>query len=117
MYRIKAIAAVALAGLGGATIGTDAYMASHGSPPAREVPIPIHPVPEPPTAQAVAPSPVVMLEPVTIESRLPARHKIAAAAPAAEERTLVPCSDWRSLETGPSDRGVRTLCFRAVSAR
>ena len=113
MFRAKAIAAVALAGLGGATIGTDMYMASHTT--AREVvveqPIQIRATPEP-VVVAPAPEPVLMLPPVTLYARDRSRHAARQAAPPEEpkEQGLVACSDWRALQTGPEGRGVRTLC-------
>src|SRR5690348_8778593 len=117
MLRIKAIAAVALAGLGSATMGTDVYMASHtkASPPKEvvEQAIPVRAIPEPViVAPAPAPEPVLMLPPVTLYARDRSRHAARQAAPVEEpkEQGLVACSDWRSLDTGPQGRGVRTLC-------
>lgn len=117
MFRIKAIAAVALAGLGSATMGTDMYMASHtkAPPPKAEVveqAIPIRAMPEPVlVVPAPEPEPVLMLPPVTLYARDRSRHA-RQAAPVQEprEQGLVACSDWRSLQSGPEGRGVRTLC-------
>ena len=122
MFRIKAIAAVALAGLGGATMGTDAYMASH-RPAAHGYELPSYEVPKPAPVAAEAPkvqkdvaSDVVMIEPVTITSRPAVRHRAVAQVAPEPQREYVPCSNWRSLETGPAGRGVRTLCTRSVPA-
>jgi hypothetical protein len=121
MFRIKAIAALALAGLGGATMGTDAYLASHHrtaseiAPHQSEASTPVVAATKPAPA---ATSTVVTLEPITLTSRAPARHHAAprmAPPPPVDEQEFVPCSDWRSLETGPADRGVRTLCVRDVT--
>jgi hypothetical protein len=116
MFRVKAIAAVALGGLGSATMGADMYMASHTkAPPPNEVvleqPIQIRAIPEP-VVKAPAPEPVLMLPPVTLYARDRSRHAARQAAPVEEpkEQGLVACSDWRSLQSGPEARGVRTLC-------
>ena len=120
MFRIKAIAAVVLGGLGGATLGTDVYLASHdtAAPPVAAV---VTPAPSPPLVteapKSVADSnPILILSPVTIYSRNVAR--IARRAPAAEpvKSELVVCSNWRSLATGPEGRGVRTLCVPGQTA-
>lgn len=117
MLRIKAIAAVALAGLGSATMGTDVYMASHTKSPPKEVvveqAIPVRAIPEPVVvAPAPAPDPVLVLPPVTLYAHDRSRHAARQAAPVEEpkERGLVACSDWRSLDNGLEGRGVRTLC-------
>ncbi len=121
MFRIKAIAAVALAGLGGATMGADVYMASH-RPAARGYELPNYQAPNPPPvaveaprAQKEASTDVVTIEPVTIESRARARPRAVVEAAREPQQEFVPCSSWRSLETGPAGRGVRTLCARSVS--
>src|SRR5215471_14640362 len=106
MFRIKAIAAVALAGLGGATVGTDAYMVSHApsAPPQQEVveqPAPVRAPPAPEPVVTPEPDPVLVLKPFTIYAVDRSRHAARRAPPAAEpqEQQLVACSDWRSLET------------------
>ncbi|HEX3597584.1 MAG TPA: hypothetical protein VHU80_20890 [Polyangiaceae bacterium] len=111
MIRIKALAAIGLAGLGGATMGTDVYLASRQStPPATEA---AKPNPPPPRVARPLPVPrarvdqdVVELPPYTIYSRVSARK------PHVRQKTpeLVPCSNWRSLAAGPEGRGVRALC-------
>ena len=122
MFRIKAIAAVALAGLGGATMGTDAYMASH-RPAAHGYELPNYqastPAPvavEAPQVQKDVAKDVVMIQPVTITSRPALRHRAVAQVAREPQQEFVPCSSWRSLETGPAGRGVRTLCTRSVQA-
>lgn len=122
MFRIKAIAAVALAGLGGATMGTDVYMASH-RPAAHGYELPNYQAPKPaPVAveslqvQKDVGNDVVMIEPVTITSRPALRHRAVAQAAREPVQEFVPCSSWRSLDTGPAGRGVRTLCTRSVPA-
>ena len=123
MFRIKAMAAIALAGLGGATVGTDAYMASHApsAPPPQQVveqPSPVRAPPAPAPVVTPDPDPVLVLKPVTIYAVDRSRHAARRALPAApEEQELVACSEWRSLETGPRDRGVRTLCAPSAAAR
>ncbi|HEX4336894.1 MAG TPA: hypothetical protein VH062_13335 [Polyangiaceae bacterium] len=121
MFRIKAIAAMGLAGLGGATVGTDAYLTSrHDAPPRAEAvqPAPPAPLPAPmPVAPAPAPAEnVIAFPPTVIYSRLPthrvARAQAVTATPKATE--LVPCSDWHSLESGPAGRSVQMLCVRPV---
>ncbi|HVW27519.1 MAG TPA: hypothetical protein VHC69_19275 [Polyangiaceae bacterium] len=124
MFRIKAIATLALAGLGGATMGTDVYLSSHHPSPSPtafelpkyEAPKPA-PVAVPERAAPAAARSTVTIAPVTIASRIPVHHRVAPqiAQPPAEKE-LVPCSEWRSLDTGPADRGVRTLCVRDVPA-
>jgi hypothetical protein len=104
MIRTKLFMAFTLTGFGAAALGINASLP--GPAPPRL----------PPRAEAVyAPvvalravevpevSREVMLGPVTIYSRPPARR--ARVAPA-----LVPCSDWRAMASGPSGRGVRALC-------
>jgi hypothetical protein len=122
MFRIKAIAALALAGLGGATLGTDAYMASH-RPSAHAYELPNYEAPKPAPVTVEAPrvqnetgNAVVTIDAVTIKSRPPARHRAVARVVQEPQQEFVPCSNWRSLDTGPAGRGVRTLCSRAVPA-
>jgi hypothetical protein len=102
MLRIKAIAAVALAGLGGATMGTDAYMASH-RPSAHGYELPNYEAPKPAPVVVEAPrvhkdvgSSVVTIEPVTITSRPPARHRAVAQVAREPQQEFVPCSSWRA---------------------
>jgi hypothetical protein len=117
MFRIKAILAIGLAGLGGATMGTDAYLVAHESkpkPPAVQPAPPVAPPAMPPVVQPRAEQ-VLTFPPTVIYSRLPhgaARAQAVAATPIATE--LVPCSDWRSLDTGPAGRSVQMLCARPV---
>jgi hypothetical protein len=122
MFRIKAIAALALAGLGGATMGADVYLASH-RPAAHGFELPKYQAPNPaPVAveasrvQKEARNDVVTIEPVTITSRPRARHRPVVEAASEPQQEFVPCSNWRSLETGPAGRGVRTLCTRSAPA-
>ncbi len=122
MFRIKAIAAIALTGLGGATMGADVYMASH-RPAAHGYELPGYQAPkrapvavEAPRVQKDVSKDVVAIEPVTITSRPRARHRAAAVAASEPQQEFVPCSNWRSLETGPEGRGVRTLCTRSTPA-
>ena len=122
MFRIKAIAALALAGLGGATMGTDVYLSSH-HPSASRFELPKYEAPKPPAVAVrelpspAATSPVVSIDPVTIASRTPVHRRAAVPiAPQPVQKEFVPCSEWRSLDTGPAGRGVRTLCVRDVTA-
>jgi hypothetical protein len=122
MFRIKAIAALALAGLGGATLGTDAYMASH-RPSAHGYALPSYEAPKPAPVAVDAPriqrdpaNAVVTIDAVTIKSRSAVRRRAVARVAQEPQQEFVPCSSWRSLDTGPAGRGVRTLCSRAVPA-
>jgi hypothetical protein len=123
MFRIKAIAAVALAGLGGATMGTDVYMASHrpaahrDESPSSEVSKPAPIAVEAQRVDKDMQNPVVTISPVTLKSHPPGRHRAASQVAREEPRQeFVPCSNWRSLDTGPQGRGVRTLCVRSAPA-
>jgi hypothetical protein len=116
MITMKAIAAISLTGLGAGTMSTDMYLASHATstPPAMPVEAKSPPafVPaEPPPSRAAGS--VVTLEPVTIYASAAlarvVRRTPQAAAPA-QPRELVPCSDWRSLESGPAGHRVQSLC-------
>lgn len=112
MISTKAVVALALTGLGAATVSTDAYlMFHHHAPvsPRKEAEIPRAPPPAP--RAPVHPeerSTTVTIEPVLVYGTLP-RHRAVAAKPMAEP-ALVPCSEWRALESGPAGHGVRTLC-------
>jgi hypothetical protein len=119
MIRIEAIAALALAGLGGATVGTDAYLSSRegsdsaafSAAPALAVQLPV--AVDAPAPPALEQDRAVTLDPVTIYARERSARTVRHAQPLAEpqqERELEICSDWRSLETGPVNRGVRSLC-------
>jgi hypothetical protein len=123
MFRIKAIAALALAGLGGATMGTDAYLAAH-HPSAPNYELPQMAVSKPMSEAApLRPSQtvtndVVTLSPVTITSRPAARRRAAPqVVQEPRDQRFVPCSEWRSLDTGPAGRGVRTLCVQEPPSR
>jgi hypothetical protein len=77
--------------------------------PRKEAEIPRAPPPaEKPVAHPEARSLVVTIEPVLVYGSLP-RHRVAAPRSVAKP-ALVPCSDWRALESGPAGHGVRTLC-------
>jgi len=122
MFRIKAIAAIALTGLGGAAVGTDAYMVSH--PPS--APLVAHVLRKNEAlgqkpAVVMLPSPtatntVVTITPVTITSPVPARRRVTAQIAETPSLQFVPCSQWRALDTGPAGRGVRALCVASASS-
>jgi hypothetical protein len=105
MIRTKLFMALALTGFGAAALGINASLPGPAPPrlpprvEAASAPVVMLRAMEVPEA-----SQEVMLDPVTIYSRSPAR-RLAVAAPA-----LVPCSDWRTMASGPSGRGVRALC-------
>lgn len=109
MISIKAISAIALGGLGAATMGTDVYLATQKPEPpppllVMEAPPPARP--QPVTVREPVPPPPVEIAPVVIYGRRAARP--------APKQELVACSDWHSLASGPAGRGVRTLCMRDV---
>ena len=114
MISIKAISAIALTGLGAATVSTDVYLANQkpapagAVAPATEAPPPpkLRPLAAAPAANLPAPPPPLEIAPVVIYGRR------RAHPPAKQE--LVACSDWHSLANGPAARGVRTLCLRDV---
>lgn len=116
MISIKAIAAISLTGLGAAAMSADVYLASHTTtipPEAREPTrsfnalVPERSLPSPAPTEAV-----VTLEPVTIYASAGAPrsvHRALKVAPQARE--LVPCSEWRALESGPAGHRVQALCI------
>lgn len=105
MIRTKLFMALTLTGFGAAALGINASLpgpAPPRLPPRAEVasaPIATLGVIEVPEA-----SREVTLDPVTIYARVPTRRTAAVA------QELVPCSDWRAMASGPSERGVRALC-------
>jgi hypothetical protein len=110
MISIKAISAIALTGLGAATVSTDVYLATQqprapAAAPVAEMPPPPKVEAPAPAVTAPAPAPPVEIEPVIIYGRKPGPQP---------KQELVACSDWQSLSSGPVDRGVRTLCLRDV---
>jgi len=112
MISIKAISALGLTGLGAATMSTDVYLA-HQKPLVPPLSVVYEPLPAPPpeAPPVVTPepeaSPSIELAPIVVYAR-PAH---SAPAPT---RALAACSDWRSLESGPQARGVRSLCMSDV---
>ena len=114
MISIKAIAAISLTGLGAAAMSADVYLANHATPAppdlTPEPPRTFHPLVVPTPAPAPVAT-VVTLEPVTILASAPApRVARRVSKPAPAPRELVPCSEWRSLESGPAGHRVQTLC-------
>jgi hypothetical protein len=110
MVSIKAISAIALTGLGAATVSTDVYLATQQPRAPAPAAAPVAEMPPPPKAPAPAAtvpatSQPVEIEPVIIYGRKPGPQP---------KQELVACSDWQSLSSGPVDRGVRTLCLRDV---
>jgi hypothetical protein len=117
MIGTKAIAAIALTGLGGLTTGTAAYLEarprafSHAEMgQSAEV---SHPAPIPLSNQTAViddrDSDVLMLEPVVITSRPRHRERVVTASVKSEPENAA-CSDWQALATGPAGRRVRLLC-------
>ena len=119
MISIKAIAAISLTGLGAAAMSADVYLASHTTTvpaEAREPTRGFHPrVPARSVPSAPSPAPaeaVVTLQPVTIYASAGVPRSVRRALKAAPEaRELVPCSEWRSLESGPAGHRVQALCI------
>lgn len=118
MISVKPLVTLVLMGLGSATVGTDVYLAGktkHVAPTPDVVTTFV-----PPAASTIVmvttpepePNPVLVLPPVTIESR--AFKRTVSAKPPAQE--LVVCSNWRALESGPSGHGVRNLCVASAPA-
>ena len=117
MISIKALMAISLTGLGAAAMGADAYLASHHPVAARVEPVTHEPLlvamtPETPEPSPVVEDRVVTLDPVTIYARTVTPRRVARKAP---ERVLVPCSEWRSLESGPAGHQVQRLCYAPVA--
>jgi hypothetical protein len=110
MITMKALAAIALTGMGAGAMGANAYMLSHTGERAH---VAAHVNAPPPAAArreappAPAADPVIVLEPVTLRVRPPAARAVSHKAP---PRELAPCSSWRPLESGPAGHGVRALC-------
>jgi hypothetical protein len=112
MISTKVFLALALSGLGAASMGADAYLMFGKRPkiPAAQAETP-RPKPTPPVAASHPPEEVnhvVTIDTVMVYGHM--HHHVATAPAAAKKSGLVPCSDWRSLESGPAGRGVRTLC-------
>ena len=110
MISTKVFLALALTGLGAASMGADAYLMFGKRPkiPAAQAETL---KPKPALPQAVAPpamqaSHEVTLEPVMVYGRV--QRYVASAFPPPKQSSLRPCSDWRAL--GPAGKGVRTLC-------
>jgi hypothetical protein len=111
MISVKAVVALAVSGLGAASMASVAYLEfGKRAPIAAPVPEPATPAARAVVPKAEAPPPApqatpITLEPVFIYGRM-ARH----VAKPEKTTQLVACSDWRALESGPSGHGVRTLC-------
>lgn len=117
MIGAKAMVAVMLAGVGGVTTGTAAYVEAH--------PRAFTHVETGPRAELVQPAPfqridrspvvderksdVITLETVEITVQVPHRAR-AVKALAKSESVTAPCSQWQDLATGPMGRRVRLLC-------
>jgi hypothetical protein len=115
MISIKALVAVTLSGLGAAAMSADVYLVNQrplvpAAPTVLEAPPSPRPAPVAVAARAPAPRPL-QLEPVTIYARAVRPH--VAARPT---RPLAVCSDWRSMDSGPASRGVRSLCLTDAPA-
>lgn len=131
MITAKALIAISLTALGGATTGAAIYMQRHPPvpasapmvPPLTRESAPVRPpvhlaLPEPEARAPVQVEPVHINAPLTTKkASVPSRKKRAPlAAPAPESATIV-CSDWRSLESGPEKARVRMLCTPASGDR
>ncbi len=109
MISIKAGLAITLFGLGGAAMGSVAYLEYGKRIPVAEpelaTPAPLRVM----TKSEAPPDPVntaVSIEPVVIYGRI-AHHETPLAKP---PKAMVVCSGWRSL--GPVGHGVRALCIQ-----
>ena len=114
MIVTKAVAAIAMTGLGSLAAGTGAYFQANPRLPTREVQN-VRAPPPPPVAENRAPAPVVqppIAEALTIEPVvITARERRPPKALAQPSRPVTgPCSDWQTMTTGPADRKVRLLC-------
>lgn len=114
MIVTKAVAAIAMTGLGSLAAGTAAYFEANPraltletqndrAPP--PVPEPAAPVPAPVVEQPV--DEAVTIDPVVITA--PARHAPKALAQPSRPVDGA-CSDWQGMTTGPAGRKVRMLC-------
>ncbi len=129
MIGIK-IVAIALTGLGGATMGSDVYLSARARSAVHtswqhssEVYRPVVLMSEDPrvsTETGVADAPamgsVIVLSPSTIYSRSSATHAATVGAPDGET-ALAPavCSNWALHEDGVTDPGIWTLCVPSAS--
>ena len=120
MMSVKAVFAVAMAAIGGSTLGVSAYVATHSAVSARPPPVEAELVPLPRSrfefvlassmgAENSTVARELMLDLVTIYARDPVR--IGARQP--REAVLQPCSAWHSLASGPASRRVKDLCLPA----
>lgn len=111
MISMKAVAALALSGLGAASManlarleyGRRAPVAVRVAAPAPPRVVPRSAAPPPPATNRV-----VTLEPVLVYARAAPR----VAPRPKPERKLAACSDWRQVESGPAGHGVRVLCVQ-----
>jgi hypothetical protein len=114
MIATKAIAAIAMTGLGSLAAGTGAYFQANPHLSTREVqnvqppsppPVAVNRAPatvvQPPIAEALTIDPVV----ITAPERRPPKALAKPTRP-----VTGPCSDWQAMTTGPADRKVRLLC-------
>jgi hypothetical protein len=113
MIVTKAIAAIAMTGIGSLAAGTAAYLEGNPSALTHET-AKVRAPPAPPLEHRVpvrvtrpAAQEVVVIEPVLITApeRRPPRALAKPVRPVEG-----PCSDWQGLATGPSGRKVRLLC-------
>jgi len=113
MIVTKAIAAIAMTGLGSLAAGTAAYFEVN---PRAQTPVGTHveTAPTPPRVVEVAPAPVVdrsVSEVVTIDPVvITTEHRQPKALARPKRPADGPCSDWQAMTTGPADRKVRMLC-------
>ena len=112
MIVTKAVAAIAMTGLGSLAAGTGAYFEANPRLPTQEIQKarPPPPVSENPAPAPVAQQPIgeaITIEPVVITApeRRPPKALVKPARP-----VTGPCSDWQTVTTGPADRKVRLLC-------
>lgn len=115
MIVTKAVAAIAMTGLGSLAAGSAAYLEANPRALTRETDGMRAPPPAalearaPVTSMRPAEREVVVIDPVVITA--PGRRPSKALAKPARQ-VEGPCSDWQGLATGPSGRKVRLLCPR-----
>jgi len=110
MISMKAAVAVALSGLGAASMANVAYLEfgkrTPVAAPKPATPVSRQVIPHPEAPPAAPVNRIVELKPVFVYSRATS-HIVKRPNP---EKGLVACKEWRPLESGPEGHGVRALC-------
>ena len=114
MIVTKAVAAIAMTGLGSLAAGTAAYFEAnpraltHETRQDRAPPPRVLEAPAPPRVEQPPASDVLTIPPVVITA--PVRRAPKALARPSRPPVEGPCSDWQGMTTGPAGRKVRLLC-------